>query len=43
MAGFKTEVRSGLKFEVGRTYRQDFKLDVGAPTEQVEVRRSRRS
>ena len=23
---------------MGRTYRQDFKLDVGAPTEQVEVR-----
>ena len=38
MVGFKSEVRSGLKFEVGRTYRQDFKLDVGAPTEQVEVR-----
>src|SRR5688572_6136852 len=38
MAGFKSEVRSGLKFEVGRTYRQDFKLNVGAPTEQVEVR-----
>jgi hypothetical protein len=37
MPGFKTEVRSGLKLEVGRTYRQDFKLDVGAPADRVEV------
>src|SRR5262245_25712262 len=26
MAGFKTEVRSGLRLEVGRTYRMDFEL-----------------
>jgi len=37
MTGFKSEVRSDLRFEVGRTYRQNFKLSVGAPNDQVEV------
>jgi hypothetical protein len=37
MTGFKTELRTGQKLEVGRTYRMDTKMTVGAPSEQVEV------
>jgi len=40
MAGFKTEVRSGLRLEIGRTYRMDVPLAVGAPSEQVTVQSS---
>ena len=36
-AGFKTEVRSGVKLEVGATVRVDFDLAVGAVTESVKV------
>src|SRR5579871_3176601 len=36
-AGFKTEVRTGIKLEVGATVRVDFELAVGAVTESVQV------
>ena len=36
-AGFKTELRSGVTMEVGRTYRMDFTLSLGAVTETIEV------
>src|SRR5438552_14262735 len=37
MTGFKTELRTGQKLDVGQTYRMDTRLNVGAPSEQVEV------
>jgi len=37
MAGFKSESRTGLKLDVGRTYRMDFQLTVGEVTQTVEV------
>ncbi len=37
MAGFKTEVRTGIKLEVGSTNRFDFEMSVGEVTETVEV------
>jgi hypothetical protein len=37
MAGFKTEVRTGIKLEVGSTNRFDFELSVGEVTQTVEV------
>ena len=37
MPGFKTEVRSGLKVDVGQTYRIDIELSVGEVAEVVEV------
>ena len=37
MAGFKTEVRFGIKLEVGSTNRFDFNLTVGEVTQTVEV------
>lgn len=37
MSGFKTEVRTGIKLEVGRTYRIDFQLTVGEITQAVTV------
>ena len=36
-SGFKTEVRSGLKLEVARTYRLDTQMSVGNVTEEVQV------
>lgn len=36
-SGFKTEVRSGLKFDVGGTYRIDIPLAVGQVSDVVEV------
>ncbi|MEO7653452.1 MAG: carboxypeptidase regulatory-like domain-containing protein, partial [Bryobacteraceae bacterium] len=36
-AGFKTEVQTGVKLQVGSTPRIDFRLQVGAITESVEV------
>ena len=40
MAGFKTEVRSEVKLEVGRTVRIDFNLTVGQLSESVEIKAS---
>ena len=37
MPGFKTEVRSGLKLDVGQSYRIDIELSVGEVAEVVEV------
>ena len=37
MPGFKTEVRSGLKMDVGQSYRIDIELSVGEVAEVVEV------
>ena len=37
MPGFKTEVRSGLKLDLGQTYRIDMALNVGEVAEVVEV------
>src|SRR5690242_615120 len=36
-SGFKTEVQSGLKFDVGATYRIDVSLTVGRTSDVVEV------
>jgi hypothetical protein len=37
LTGFKTEVRSGITVEVGRTYRIDFQLAVGQIADRVEI------
>jgi len=37
MAGFKTEARTGITLEVGRTYRIDVPLTVGNVTETLEI------
>jgi len=37
MTGFKSEVRTGITLEIGRTYRIDFQLSVGEVTETVQV------
>jgi hypothetical protein len=37
MQGFKTEVAKNLRLETAAQVRQDFKLDVGAVTESIEV------
>ena len=37
LAGFKTEVRSGITLEVGRSYRIDFQLAIGQIADRVEI------
>jgi len=37
LPGFKTEVRTGVKLEIGRTYRIDFRLTIGEIAQTVEV------
>ena len=37
LAGFKAESRTGIRLEVGRTYRIDFQLSIGDVTQTVEV------